>query len=407
MRRWFHRSSLVLVTAVLVGLLASSCGGTASTTPPGLSPATSATADTSVPTDMPPGTAVPSPTPIPPISQEPFAYGFNVAWTGDASAESFNARTIQMVQEGGFGWVRIQIEWAQVERAKNDWHPLPIDNLVQAYDGSGVRILASVVNAPEWALDPTGGQLLRDYADWEGFMHFLAERYRGRIQAWEIWNEQNLAREMHGRVRVEDYCRLLEGGYRGVKLADPDAIVVFGGLTPTGVNDPAIAIDDTRYLKDFYAFRDGYYTDFFDVMGMHVNATNNAPDLMWPENPGTGPWSDDPSFYFRRAEQLHDVMTSFGDARPVWITEFGWTTANSAPGYEYGADNTEQDQADYLVRAFEIARTEWPWVTGMFVWNLNYAVIASPDDEVAPWSVLNADWSPRPAFEALRAMPKT
>jgi hypothetical protein len=127
---------------------------------------------------------------------------------------------------------------------------------------------------------------------------------------------------------------------------------------------------------------------------------------MYPENPGTGDWSNDGSFYFRRVEQLHQVMSTHADTRPMWITEFGWTTANQAPDRGYGQYVTPQNQADYLVGAFEWAHEYWSWVTGMFVWNLNYSTITQPTDEKYPWSVLNADWSPRPAYEALRDMPK-
>jgi hypothetical protein len=79
---------------------------------------------------------------------------------------------------------------------------------------------------------------------------------------------------------------------------------------------------------------------------------------------------------------------------------------NAAPGYEYGAENSEEEQAAYLVRAFEIARTEWPWMQAMYVWNLNFAPVVEPEDEKAPWGVLYADWSPRPSYDALAAMPK-
>jgi hypothetical protein len=95
------------------------------------------------------------------------------------------------------------------------------------------------------------------------------------------------------------------------------------------------------------------------------------------------------------------------DTRPVWITEFGWTTKNEAKGYEYGADVTPQDQADYLVGAFNLARSKWPWTTAMFVWNLNFSVVSPPSDEKYPWSVINSDWSPRPSYTALKEMPKS
>ena len=60
------------------------------------------------------------------------------------------------------------------------------------------------------------------------------------------------------------------------------------------------------------------------------------------------------------------------------------------------------------VRAFARARTQYPWVGGMFVWNLNFSAL--PDiprnDEKPPFSIISPDFSPRPAYNALRAMPK-
>jgi len=209
-------------------------------------------------------------------------------------------------------------------------------------------------------------------------------------------------------VDVGRYVNLLKAGYTGVKAGNQNAIVLFGGLTPTGVNDPSIAIDDVQYLRQAYQYNNGEIKSYFDNLGAHPGSNNNPPDTMWPSNPGPGPgWQNDPSFYFRRIEQLRQVMIDYGDAaKQIWLTEFGWTTVNQAPGYEYGAQVSDQDQANYLVRAFQIARDEWPWIGVMEVWNLNYSTISSPSDEKYPWSVINSDWSPRPSFTALKEMPK-
>lgn len=335
------------------------------------------------------------------------AYGFNVFTWGNEAGQQNDVRTVEMVQGAGFNWVRLHFYWSDIQRGPDWWDPLAIDNIVNQYHDAGINILATVSNPPDWARDTSGERLITNLADWQNFTFFMADRYKGKVQAWEIWNEQNLASTFGGTVRVQDYAELLQGAYQGVKAADNSALVVFGGLTPTGVNDPSIAIDDVQYLRSFYEYQGGSYTEFFDIMGMHANATDNGPDLMYPDNPGVGKWSQDPSFYFRRVQQLHDVMTEHGDTRPSWITEFGWTTANQAPGYEYGANVTAQQQADYLVRAFQIARSDWAeWCKGLFVWNLNFSVVTEPSDEKYPWAVLNSDFSPRPAYEALRAMPK-
>jgi len=382
----------------------STIGSTATTTTGTASPSAStpASSQATPPVASPAGSTVATT----PGAGSKFAYGFNVYARADADGQPYNQKVIDAVKGAGFGWVRLPIQWSGMERAKGQWDPLPVDRLVKQFNGSGIKILMTVSSAPDWARNTNGNSLLVNYSDYQDVMKFLAGRYKGKVQAWEVWNEENLASEMGGTVRVDDYARLLQAGYQGVKAGDPNALVVFGGLTPTGVNDPKVAMDDQQYLDTFYNYQGGFYTKFFDVLGVHTNATNHPPDQMYPDNPGTGAWSNSGSFYFRRAEQLRQVMQAHGDARPIWITEFGWTTANQAKGYEYGQDVSAQQQAQYLVDAFAWAHDHWPWATGMFVWNLNYSTVTQPNDEKYPWSVLNNDWSPRPSFDALKTMPK-
>jgi hypothetical protein len=148
------------------------------------------------------------------------------------------------------------------------------------------------------------------------------------------------------------------------------------------------------------------------VLGAHPGGNNNRRTL-WPDersrhrlravrNAGatTG-------FSFRRVEQLRQVMVKYGDAeKQVWLTEFGWTTKNEAPGYEYGAVISEEMQAEYLTRALVKGRDEYPWMGVMFIWTLNHAVVVPPNDEKYPWSVIRGDWSPRPSYQALKNLPK-
>ena len=337
-----------------------------------------------------------------------FAFGWNVALRGDDGGAEFNTMTTDMVNESGFNWVRFQLQWSQFEREPDQWDPLGMDRVIDACFNAGINVLLVVTAAPEWALDPTGAQMLSDWGEFEQFMNFVANRYRGKVQAWEIWNEQNLSAEMHGPVRASDYYELLKAGYTGVKSADPEALVLFGGLSPNGLNDPNAAVDDLLYLETIYTETNGDISNYYDILGAHLNSTHNGPQYMWPDNPSpeTG-WNDDESFYFRRAEQLRAVQLANGDsAKPMWITEFGWTTENHAPGYEYGANNSPEEVAEFLTLALDIAINEWDFTTGAFIWNLNWSTLADPEDELYPWSAIEGDWTPRPAFEAMVAYPK-
>jgi len=76
-----------------------------------------------------------------------------------------------------------------------------------------------------------------------------------------------------------------------------------------------------------------------------------------------------------------------------------------ALGYEYAADNTELEQAQFIVKAYQMGKS-WGWVGPMFLWNLNFGPLLGAEDEKAAFSILYPDWRPRQAYAALHDMPK-
>ncbi len=340
-------------------------------------------------------------------------YGFNV-W-GLSTDAAFRDKVNANVQGAGFNWMRQQVQWAAMEPQKGNFGTdttAQLDQFVNGASAKGIKILLSIVKSPDWV--GTKGGLPTKTQDFTDFMSFLTQRYKGKVQAYEIWNEQNYAVETGGKVNVAAYLPVLKAGFQAVKKTDPKAVVVFGGLTPTGVNDPSIALNDVEYLRQIYALNGGEIKQYYDVLGAHPGSNCNDADHSYPANPqgcdasGTGKadFANDNSFYFQRIQDLRKVMVDAGEGNTkMWLTEFGWTTANQAKGYEYGAFVSEQQQAQYLVRAFQLGKS-YPWMGVMFVWNLNFATITPPSDEKYPWSVLKSDWSPRPAYTALQKMSK-
>ena len=102
-------------------------------------------------------------------------------------------------------------------------------------------------------------------------------------------------------------------------------------------------------------------------------------------------------------------MVNNGDGnKRIWATEFGWASVDGlgvgpANGYGYAADNTQAQQAAWLVQAYQIGRASG-YMGVMFLWNMNYN--NPPGDEKSAFSITYANNSPRPAFAALAAMPK-
>jgi len=306
----------------------------------------------------------------------------------------------------GVKYAEHQLSWNFVEPEQGVFNWPLLDNGIDALNQAGIKVVLNPVHAPDWAQDSQGQ--LRDPADLEQFMKVVAARYKGKVIGYHIWNEPNLQREVGKYVISARYAELLKAGYRGVKASDPTAVVISAALTPTGVNDPEVAVDDVIFLRRLYAYNGGELKGYFDVLGAHPGSNANPPDTLYPDNPAPGPgWNDDTSFYFRRVEQLRQVMLENGDAqKQMWLTEFGWaSTPNPAPGYEYAAQNSEEQQAQYIGDAFRLARDQYPWMGPMFLFQLNMAlpeVSTDPNDERIAWGIIRRDGSKRPAYFAVQ-----
>jgi hypothetical protein len=78
-----------------------------------------------------------------------------------------------------------------------------------------------------------------------------------------------------------------------------------------------------------------------------------------------------------------------------------------APGFGYAADNTEAEQAQFIVEAYQRARAgHFGRLGPMFLWNLNFAPVAGNACHKGQFGIVRQDWSLRPAFHALAGMPK-
>lgn len=316
-------------------------------------------------------------------------------------------RDLGMIRDAGFGWVKQTFAWRDIELAKGQFDWSVTDRIMQQVEQYGLHIVVRLDHQPEWA---GGGYPLNgppdNLADFADFCTALASRYAGRIDAYEVWNEPNLAREWGGQSpSAAQYVELLKVGYTALKAADPGCIVITAGLTPTGTLPPEAVPDDT-YLREMYlAGAKGYY----DMIGMHAAGYRAAPEVSPDEAAANEElYGGERFFCFRRVEDLRAIMVEFGDsATQVAILEFGWTsdTREGSPYAWHAVD--ELTKGDYFVRAYQYAKANWsPWIGLM---SLIY--IGDPDwttdDEQWYWSITNPDiGSPRTAYVLLQQMPK-
>jgi hypothetical protein len=173
-----------------------------------------------------------------------------------------------------------------------------------------------------------------------------------------------------------------------------------------------------------YSYKDGLIKDYFDAQAVHPGGAANPPDYLYPERPFSVPncppelgscWTDDATHYFRHIENVRRFMVEEGVGdHQLWITEFGWATANNTTGYEFGNFVTFEQQSSYIQGAIERTYREYrdeqgrPWVGVMFLWNMNFAVLwgaqGNPNHEQASFGILAPNWDTRPSFIMLQGL---
>jgi hypothetical protein len=373
------------------------------------------------PTAATPPTPTATPAPPTPTTQPfgpgglPFPLKTNRLEFGTAAHLFYTDRDtpLTLAHDAGMGWVRQQIHWKDTEGPNPGnyaWGEL--DGIVDSVNAHGLSLMISIVRSPSFYTANGGDGMPQDPQSLGNFVAALADHYRGRVHAIEIWNEQNLAYENGGWVTEADaghYVELLKVAYTRIKEVDPSIFVVAGPPASTAVNSPGIALSDEAYFRAMYAYQDGIIRNYFDIQAVHPGGSANPPDTLWPDNPSKADgWTTDRTFYFRRVEDIRKLMEEYGMAdHQIWITEYGWATQNNTPGFEFGNQVSYDQQAEYIVGAMRLTKEKYPWVGNMILWNLNFGPLKAQDgdpmNEQASFSILNGDYSPRPAYWAIQS----
>ena len=315
---------------------------------------------------------------------------------------------IRLIEEMGFGWVKQVFAWRDLEGGEKggfDWYRA--DRIVEMTQDAGLDLLVRLDHQPYWAQDPEVEEWLpdappADFQDFGDYCFALASRYRGRIRAYEVWNEPNLAREWGGQPPdPASYAGLLKVCYLGIKRADPEALVISAGLAPTGTYDET-AMPDMQFYQEMY---EAGAAPYFDLLGVHAPGFMNPPERS-PDEAEADPALAQRWLTFRHAEDVRRLMIAHGDAgKQIAITEFGWTSDDRNPAYSWYAVS-EEEKADYLVRAYTYAREHWsPWIGLM-----SSVYIADPDwtpiNEQYFWAITRPDGALLPGYVALKKMEK-
>lgn len=347
-----------------------------------------------------PGEVAGSPLAYPAVSP----FGVNTFLHQEAEPEK-RARTLDLLAAAGFRFIREEFPWEDIEiHGKGDFvdrrnDPAGVDawakydQIVGLAAERNIAVIARLSNPPAWtraAGDEIGTNAPPDnFNDFGDFAATVAERYRGRIRYYQLWNEPN-GNEEWGRqdVNPEAFAELLCLAHDRIKAVDPSAVVLAGALTPTVANDGR-NMNDLIFLERMLAAGAGECFDVFSAQGyglwsgptdqrLRPTVINYAHNLF-----------------------LRDILVRHGyAAKPIWISEMGWNTAPEDIAPTYGRV-TEAQQARYTVGAYRRAQDEWPWI-GVN----NYWFFRRPSDsEVSQawyyFRMLEPDFTPLPVYDAV------
>ena len=166
-------------------------------------------------------------------------------------AGAFDEQTLEKAKAIGVHWTRVLAGWASVEREKGqfDWSRLDtaIDALLRfsitpfvtltngnaIYTGIGryddPKLAAIYGDSPAPPVEPEA------VAAWLVFVSAAIDRYKDRIQYWEIWNEPNNRKYWGAPPNAEDYGNLVRVTVERIRSLHPDAKIIAGstaGIRP-------------------------------------------------------------------------------------------------------------------------------------------------------------------------------
>lgn len=284
------------------------------------------------------------------------------AWLEHKGRHEQLARILRVM---GVGWVRERFSWGATEREKGKieyaYKGTDYDKVADAYSGEGVRVYQIWHDSPSWTRPgKTGTRNPDDLRDAFNFARRLAQHYKGRVQAWEVWNEPDIS---FWPDLGDTFAGLQKAAYLGFKAGDPDLTVLMGS-----------------FCRGYCPFDDSLFEagirEYFDVFNWHIYAP--------------------PERYAPTLSRYLELLSRYDcDDRPVWLTEAGIRLNATQEGGELSAAD-ERKQAEFIAPSFagSLAAGTDRHFFFVYPWYLERGV---------QFGSLREDLSPRPGLVAIAA----
>ena len=326
--------------------------------------------------------------PPPPPAGPAFGVQFHCGWNHYDNAS--RAAVLDKLKAAGVQWVRIDFAWDGIEDAdkgaRNSWYIGMMDNCVNLARARGINVLMTLWLTPAWA---NGGQSNRvpptnpqDYAD---FARWAATYWRGRVGAWEVWNEPDPYESFFQGTVAQYAGDSLRTPTRAFKAGDPNALVLVGGPSS----------NDDAWLSRLYGLgvqgllrRDGHAP----VPGHGRRSAGDTPTTATAGGSRTFP------------RCMHGDGRQRRRRKPIWFTEFGWSAHANWQGIQNWQRGVTAAAAGRLPRPRASAsrrRTGPTWTRCSGTRSAAYP--GSQDVHEEGYALLDSNLAERPVYWALKS----
>ncbi len=274
-------------------------------------------------------------------------------------------RLTRLAALAGMNWVRDRVRWRDIQPSADEFaFKTTYDSAATLQARYGLKVLQVFHGIPSWAVEEgeSSGHFPRDLRILYNFCKSMAERFKGRVQAWEPWNEGNA--HNFGAHTASEMATAQKAAYLGFKAGDPDIIVgwnAYAGV-PTQLH--------TKTLLENQAW------SYFDTYNVHTYDWPHSYDRLW------------------------EPTRQAACGRPIWVTEAdrGLACETPLPWCDFTREN-EIQKAEFMAQSY--ATSLWAGCNRHFHFILGHY---SEGEGKIQFGLLRLDETPRPSYVALAAM---
>jgi hypothetical protein len=235
------------------------------------------------------------------------------------AGETNTPQEYALLDKMGASWILTTFYWSRLEREEGQWNFDNYDKYVDTAKASGKKIIGVLAYGVSWIHEDGKN---RDYIPpdkvhfYLNYVQKMAEHFKGRVDAWCIWNEPNF---IFWKGSRDEYLSLARQSADALREVDSN-VILLGGAFNRGIFGLP-----TAYIKGLF---ESGAMEKADAVAFH-------------------PYELNPNRTARLFLEFRTQVAKYGFEDRIWLTETGYPT-----GGWYPTAVSEKKFPSYVVKTF-------------------------------------------------------